>query len=88
VYVVRLHPSIDRDALMIALHERGIPTRPYFPPIHLQPHYRKAYGYGPGDLPVTESVASRTLALPFHADLPDEDIDYVCAALRELVAGG
>lgn len=87
VYVVRLDASVDRDALIIALQERGIPSRPYFPPIHLQPHYRTAYGCAEGDLPVTESIASRTLALPFHADLPEEDVEYVCATIRELVTG-
>lgn len=86
VYVVRLDESIDRAALMMALQERGVPTRPYFPPIHLQPHYRDAYGCREGDLPITESIASRTLALPFHTDLPEEDIDYVCDAIRSLVA--
>src|SRR5262249_14935636 len=41
VYVVRLAPWIDRDAVIRALEERRVPSRAYFPPIHLQPFYRE-----------------------------------------------
>lgn len=85
VYVVRLASTVDRSEVIAGLASRGIPSRPYFPPIHLQPHYRTAYELAEGDLPITEDIGARTLALPFHADLPDEDVDYVCETLAELV---
>jgi perosamine synthetase len=85
VYVIRLASWINREKLIIDLQARGVPTRPYFPPIHLQPHYRAAYGLAPGDLPHTEALAERTLALPFHADLPLDEIDYVCESIRDFV---
>ena len=84
VYVVRLHPEIDRDAVIGALAERGVPARPYFTPLHLQPFYREAFGFAPGDFPVTERVAASTLALPFSSRLPDEDVAYVAEMLREV----
>ena len=82
VYVVRLDPGVDRTRVIERLQTRGVPSRPYFPPIHLQPHYAATYGHRPGDLPVTEAEASRTLALPFHGRLSDVDVDYVCEVLR------
>src|SRR5213076_2314892 len=39
LYAIRLDPQIDRDAVMRGLGARGIMTRPYFWPIHLQPFY-------------------------------------------------
>ncbi|MGC8825933.1 MAG: DegT/DnrJ/EryC1/StrS family aminotransferase, partial [Anaerolineae bacterium] len=66
VYVIRLAPEIDRNAVMAALEERGIPSRPYFTPIHLQPFYRRLFGYREGDFPITEAVARSTLALPWR----------------------
>lgn len=78
VYVVRLDEGTDRDALMVALAEDGIPTRPYFVPIHLQPYYRQRFGYAPGDFPVTERVAATTLALPFFTEMTEDQVDYVC----------
>ena len=40
VYVVRLHAEIDRDGVIGRLAEAGVPSRPYFSPLHLQPFYR------------------------------------------------
>jgi perosamine synthetase len=87
VFVVRLHPDIDRDLLIGQLAERGVASRPYFSPLHLQPLYRKTFGYQPGDFPVTERVAASTLALPFSSRLADEDVTYVADALTDAVEG-
>jgi perosamine synthetase len=86
VYVVRLSETIDRDHVINELELRGIPTRPYFSPLHLQPFYRSEFGYRPGDYPVTERVAMTTLALPFSSLLPDADIDRVCEELAGVVS--
>jgi perosamine synthetase len=82
VYVVRLDPAVDRMKLMEDLSVLGVPTRPYFSPLHLQPFYRSELGHQPGDFPVTERVAATTLALPWSTTMSDEDIDYVAGALR------
>ena len=87
VYVVRLHPEVDRDGLIGRLAELGVASRPYFVPIHLQPYYRRTFGYAPGDFPITERVAASTLALPFSSRLTDEDVAYVAEVLIELVEG-
>lgn len=86
VYVVRLHPDIDRDRLIAKLAETGVPSRPYFSPLHLQPLYRGMFGFRPGDFPVTERVAASTLALPFSSRLADEDVQYVADALKTVVS--
>lgn len=81
VYVVRLAEGVDREALMAALAEDGVPTRPYFVPIHLQPLYRQRFGYRPGSFPVTERAARSTLALPFFTEMSLNQVDYVCSRL-------
>jgi Predicted pyridoxal phosphate-dependent enzyme apparently involved in regulation of cell wall biogenesis len=84
VYVIRLHQEIDRDRLISRLAELGIPSRPYFAPLHLQPFYRATFGFRPGDFPVTERIAASTLALPFSSRLSDEEIQYVADALVDV----
>jgi perosamine synthetase len=86
VYVVRLAPWLDRDAVIRALDERGVPARAYFPPIHLQPVYRDRFGFRPGDFPVSEEMGRRCLALPFFGAMTDPQIDNVCGALGEVLA--
>jgi perosamine synthetase len=81
VYVIRLDERLDRCDLMAGLEEDGVPTRPYFVPIHLQPLYRERFGYRPGDFPVTERVARTTVALPFFTDMTQTQVDYVCDRL-------
>ena len=81
VYVVALDPTLNRDAVSASLAERGIPSRAYFPPLHLQPYIRERFGSQSGILPVTEEVAARTLALPFHNGLSESEVERVVQAL-------
>ncbi len=85
LYVVHLDPEVDRTAVMAYLEERGVPSRAYFPPIQLQPFYRKLFGYQEGDFPVTEMIARSTLALPFSGVMTEEQVDAVCDRLGEAV---
>ena len=88
VYVIRLcedYTQADRDRILKELQARGIGCSNYFSPIHLQPFYRELFGYKPGDFPVTESVAARTIALPFYNNLTEAQIDYVVTTLRTLL---
>jgi len=86
VYVVTLGEGIDRAPVMAAMEARGIPVRAYFEPVHRQPYIRPEHRPEPGTLPVTDGVARRTVALPFHNRLSASDVDQVVAALREAVA--
>lgn len=83
VYVIRLERGIERDKVIKYLNEEGVQCKPYFTPIHLQPFYRKMFGYKEGDFPITEDVAGRTIALPFFNNLQEEQIDYVVEKLKE-----
>ncbi len=85
VYVVRLDETIDRNKVMEDLAARGVPSRPYFSPLHLQPLYVAELGHRAGDFPVTERVAASTLALPWSARLSDDDIEYVSRVLIDTV---
>ncbi len=85
VLVVRLSADIRRDRVIEHLQARGIPSRTYFSPIHLQPYFVKKFGFREGDFPITERVAKSTLALPFHANMPAEDVDYVAAGLKTAI---
>jgi len=83
VYVVMLDEGIDRDGIIGYLQERGIQSRNYFAPIHLQPFYKERFGYREGMLPITENVTKRTLAIPFYNNLTVEDQEYVVHTLKE-----
>ena len=88
VYVVRLNDDFnqeDRDKIIEKLLETGIACNCYFPPIHLQPLYKKMFKYKKGDFPITEYVAARTIALPFYSNMKEEQVDYVCDKLIQII---
>ena len=85
VYVIRFDASLDRDRIAHALGERGVPVRPYFLPIHLQPYMVEQFGYRKGDYPVTEELGKRGLALPFSGKMSEAQVEIVCQTLRECI---
>lgn len=84
LYVILLDERVDRSRVIDSLAARSIPTRVYFPPLHQQ-SYMQPYVDPTTHLPATENVASRALALPFHTQLTEEQVDRVVSALREAV---
>ncbi len=85
VYVIRFDPRLDRDLLAQKLEERGIPVRPYFLPIHLQPYMVERFGWRQGDFPVTEDLGRRGLAVPFSGVMTEAQVETVCSALRAVL---
>ena len=83
VYVVRLPEEADRDGIQTELSRHGIATGRYFPPIHRQPFWSTHPASQTADLPVTERVARRTLALPFFNRITSEQQVEVAEALRK-----
>ncbi len=86
VYVIRFDKKINRDEMAKKLDARGIPVRPYFLPIHLQPYIVEKFGYKAGDYPVTEDLGQRGLAIPFSGVMTEEEVDYVCEILRDEIS--
>jgi len=86
VYVVRFAPEIDRDRTASILKQLGIPARPYFIPIHLQPYMAARFGYREGDFPITEDIGRRGLALPFSSVMTEQQVELVCLALQKALA--
>jgi perosamine synthetase len=85
VFVITLAEGLNRDEVMRKMHEMGVPTRGYFSPVHLQPYIRERFGTHEGMLPVTESIAKRTIALPFHGNMTEAEVEYVIEALKRSV---
>jgi dTDP-4-amino-4,6-dideoxygalactose transaminase len=85
VYVVRIKPPAQRDEVMDKLAQAGVPSRPYFSPIHLQGFYQEKFGYRRGDFPVTEHLGDVSLALPFSSLMTEAQVDEVCGALQRIL---
>ena len=70
---------------MTELATLGIGTQVLYIPVHLQPYYRKQYGYQPGKCPVAESYYRNALSLPLHPSMTDREVQRVIEAVGEVV---
>ena len=86
VYVIRFDAKLNRDEIAKKLEARGVPVRPYFLPIHLQPYMVEKFGWREGDFPVTEDLGRRGLAVPFCGVMNEEQVEYVCQSIRQVVS--
>jgi perosamine synthetase len=86
VFVVQLPRGADRDGTIRALREHGVQSKPYLPAIHLMSFYRERFAHRPGEFPVTEDVAERSVALPFFPALSEAQVARVAEALEQVLA--
>ncbi len=96
-YTVRFADRAQRDAVQAALKAAGIPAMVYYPkPMHLQTAFAKTPDQVGGDgwnvipgltrnLPVATSLCERVLSLPMHPYITEEEIDFVCGIIRQVL---
>jgi len=82
IFVVLLK-SGNRDYIRQEMLEKGIETGFHYKPNHFLTLYNPDGRY---TLPVTEQVFPRLLTLPLHPELEDQDVDYICNQLIEVLS--
>lgn len=68
-----------RDELISFLEAKGIGARPFYPAIHTQP----PYSWVKGDFRNSDYISKRGLWLPSPSFLSNEDIEYICKAIKD-----
>ena len=86
-YVAFLDEDVDRDAFKARMAERGVRCggEVYWPPLHLQPLYRRLLGTKEGDFPNAERACRRMVCLPIFAGMSMEDAEYVVECVRAVL---
>lgn len=73
-----------RTQVIAELRAAGVGSQVLYIPVHLQPWYRKTFGYGPGKCPQAEAFYARALSLPLYPEMSHSDVTRVIAAVRAL----
>ncbi len=73
-----------RSEVFKALAAEGVLAHVLYIPVHLQPWYRKVYGYGPGKCPVAENFYAHAMSLPLFPTLEDSEVRHVIESVRRL----
>lgn len=69
----------QRDDLMIYLKSKGIATGCHYTPLHTQPLFKPYQG----NCPFIEKEAGKFITLPLHADLTNEEVEYIIENLKD-----
>ncbi|MFH1827384.1 MAG: DegT/DnrJ/EryC1/StrS aminotransferase family protein [bacterium] len=77
--------KVNRNEFVDGLIKENIGSGVHFAPIHLQPYYRKTFGYKKGDFPNSEYVGERILSLPLGANLTKSDTQSVIGAVKKVL---
>lgn len=87
LYIIKVS-ALDRDDFMQKLAEYNIGYGLHFPPAHALKYVREKYPAKPGSLKETERAAGKIISLPLFPDMRDDDVQYVCEAIKEIVNNG
>ncbi|WP_447942286.1 DegT/DnrJ/EryC1/StrS family aminotransferase, partial [Shigella sonnei] len=67
----------DRQGLRAFLKEKGVETRPLFPPANTMPHV-----FSDQHFPVASTLSERGINLPSFPALTTQQITYICDLIR------
>lgn len=85
LYPILAKDNQQREKIRLALDENGIETRINFPPVHLQPIYRKLLGTKEGMFPIAEEMAGRTLGLPIFLKITLEQQERIAEIITNAI---
>ena len=80
LYVVKLDPALDRDAVFAHLRGQGIGANVHYAPVYLHSYYQQR-GYAKGLCPVAERASRHILTLPMFPTMTEADVNRVVEAL-------
>ena len=78
--------NMNRRQFRDALEARGIATGMSYEALHLCTLGRQ-HGGREGRFPNAERIARETVTLPLHTGMSEADVDRVCSAVIEVIAG-
>ena len=93
-HAYHLYPlQIDFDNIFLTklelfekMKELGINLQVHYIPIHLQPFYKKNYGFNFGEYPISESFYKNEISLPIYYDLSMDDVSLVADNILKFIS--
>jgi len=90
LYIIQLDFNIiktSRKKIFEELQKRNIGVQVHYIPLHLQPFYRKKFGYRKGDFPVVENYYKRAITLPLFPKMTGTQTRRVIKTVKEVISG-
>ncbi|WP_457597010.1 DegT/DnrJ/EryC1/StrS family aminotransferase [Hydrogenimonas sp.] len=84
LYIVRI--DRNRDGFARALKEKGVHTGLHYIPLHLMSYYKQKYSLRVNDFQQALQTYQQVLSLPIYHNMSDDEVAYVCEAVKEVAA--
>jgi len=82
-FVIKINRAVDIYLLLSYLRNKGIESAPSNTVLHIQPYYRKKYGFRKKEFKNSLDASRRSLALPFHSRLHSNEIAKIASTLND-----
>lgn len=84
-YVAFVAPEISRDDLKQKLRKNGVKPsgEVYWPPLHMEPVYKRLLKVKEGDFPIAEDICRRMICLPIYSQMTMDEAKYVIGKVKE-----
>ena len=69
--------NISKRDFFFKMRSEGVNLQVHYIPIHLQPYYKKNFGFKFGDFPISEKIYSSEVSLPIYHDLSSKNVNKV-----------
>lgn len=83
MYGIVIRNGVNAQKIMERLKRRGIETRPFFYPLHLQPAFRRFKWFSEQRLATAEFIAEHGFYIPSGLNLDESEIKYVGEIVKE-----
>ena len=87
LYPLLLDADVNRSEFYTYLKKHNIGSQVHYIPVHLQPYYRRCFGYKPGDFPRAEYFYTREISIPLFPGLTGEQQEYVIEVIKRFGEG-
>lgn len=77
--------NYPRDDFMAKLADYNVGYGLHFPPAHTLSYVKRKYDVKNESLPETCRAADQIISLPLFPDMTEDDIQYVCSAIKEIL---
>lgn len=88
IYPIQLNLEklrVSRKKIFEEMRKEGLGVQVHYIPLHLQPFYKKNFGYKKGDFPIAERYYERAITLPLFPRMTSEEVNRVIQVVKKVI---
>jgi len=88
IYPIQLNLEklkIGRKKIFEELRKEGLGVQVHYIPLHLQPFYKKKFGYKKSNFPIAEKYYRRAITLPLFPKMNDEEVSRIVKTIKKTI---